>query len=246
MKVLRYILLLVVFLLVGSMQLLAQSDRYMIRQGNRKYKSMQWAQAETQYRKALSKNSNNPQAVYNLGCALLMQKKDSMAFEQFVKAAKMEPNKLRRAKSYHNMGCVMQGHREYAKAIQAYEWALMCNPNDNQTRYNLALCKKLLKNNPQQNQNNQNKNNKDKNKNKNQSKDQQNKNGKDSDKNKDKNQDKNKNQNKNQQNEQNKDQMSKDNAEQLLNAAIQQEQATKQKMQKAMSQPKRKAYDKNW
>jgi hypothetical protein len=40
--------------------------------------------------------------------------------------------------------------------------------------------------------------------------------------------------------------MSKENAEQLLNAAIQQEKATKQKMQKAMSQPKRRSYEKNW
>ena len=40
--------------------------------------------------------------------------------------------------------------------------------------------------------------------------------------------------------------MSKENAEQLLNAAIQQEQATKQKLQKAMSQPRRKQYEKNW
>ena len=54
------------------------------------------------------------------------------------------------------------------------------------------------------------------------------------------------NQNRNNQNQQNQDKMSRDNAEQLLNAAIQQEQATKRKLQKAMSQPRRKAYDKNW
>lgn len=42
------------------------------------------------------------------------------------------------------------------------------------------------------------------------------------------------------------DKMSRDNAEQLLNAAVQQEKATKQKMQKAMSQPRRRQYDKNW
>ena len=62
--------------------------------------------------------------------------------------------------------------------------------------------------------------------------------------NKDKNKDKNK--NNSNQNQQNQDKMSRDNAEQLLNAAIQQEQATKRKLQKAMSQPRRKAYDKNW
>ncbi|MGG6547592.1 UNVERIFIED_CONTAM: aerotolerance regulator BatC, partial [Prevotella sp. 15_C9] len=72
--------------------------------------------------------------------------------------------------------------------------------------------------------------------------------------NKDKNDDKNKNdKNKNKnnknnqnQNQPNQDKMSRENAEQLLNAAVQQEQATKRKLQKAMSQPRRKAYDKNW
>ena len=114
------------------------------------------------------------------------------------------------------------------------------------TRYNLALCKKLLKNNPQNKD--KNKNNKDKDKNK---KDQNKDKNKD---NKDKNDDKNKNdKNKNKnnknnqnQNQPNQDKMSRENAEQLLNAAVQQEQATKRKLQKAMSQPRRKAYDKNW
>ena len=116
----------------------------------------------------------------------------------------------------------MQQHQQYAQAIGCYENALRCNPQDNATRYNLALCKKLLKN---QKQNKQNDKNKGKNKN---------------DKNKN-------NQNKNnQQNQNNQDKMSKDNAEQLLNAAIQQEKDTKRKMQKAMSQPRRKQYEKNW
>ena len=235
MNYIHYIIVTVAFLLVGGTNAVAQTDRNLIRQGNRAFKSQKWAAAETQYRKAIYKNQKNPQAIYNLGCALLMQQKDSLAMVQFGNAAQLESNIFRRSKSYHNMGVVMQNHREYAQAIEYYKMALRCNPQDNETRYNLALCKKLLKNN-QQNQNN--KNNKDKNKN---------------DKNKDKKIDKNKNkdgQNKNDQNKdkQNKNQekMSRDNAEQLLNAAIQQEKATKRKMQKAMSQPRRKVYDKNW
>ena len=242
------------FLLASATNAAAQTDRNLIRQGNRAFKTQKWAAAETQYRKAISKNQKNPQAIYNLGCALLMQQKDSLAMVQFGNAAQLEPNRLRRSKSYHNMGVVMQNHREYAQAIEYYKMALRCNPQDNETRYNLALCKKLLKNNPQ-NQNNKDKNNKDK---KNQNKNDQNK---DKDKNKDKNKDdqnkndqnknnkdknKDKNKNNSNQNQQNQDKMSRDNAEQLLNAAIQQEQATKRKLQKAMSQPRRKAYDKNW
>ena len=195
------ILAIAALLLVSFAEVQAQTDRNLIRQGNRAFRGQKWAASETQYRKAISKNGKNPQAIYNLGCALLMQQKDSAAMVQFEHAAKLEPNKLRRAKSYHNMGVVMQQHREYAQAIGCYENALRCNPSDNETRYNLALCKKLLKNQQQNN---------------------------------------------NQQNKQNQDKMSRDNAEQLLQAAVQQEKATKQKLQKAMSQPRRKAYDKNW
>ncbi len=226
-------------LLMGASSMSAQSDRQFIREGNRSFNSRKWVEAETQYRKAIAKNGRNPQAVYNLGCALMMQQKDSMAMQQFESAAKLETNKLRRAKSCHNMGVVMQNHREYAKAIECYKMALRDNPQDDETRYNLALCKKLLKDQQKQNQDNKNNKNKDKD---NKDKD------KNDDKNKnDKNQDKNKKQDKNKnQDRQNSEKMSKENAAQLLNAAIQQEQATKQKLQKAMSQPKRKTYDKNW
>ena len=243
-------------LLVGTAQVGAQTDRNLIRQGNRAFKSQKWAVAETQYRKAISKNQKNPQAIYNLGCALMAQQKDSMAIQQFTNAAQLETNRLRRAASYHNMGVIMQNHREYAQAIEYYKMALRCNPQDNETRYNLALCKKLLKNNPQnkdKNKNNKdkNKNNKDKNKDKNKKDQNKDKNKDNKDKNDDKNNKNDKNKNKNNKNNQNQnqpnqDKMSRENAEQLLNAAVQQEQATKRKLQKAMSQPRRKAYDKNW
>ena len=236
--------ILLLLLIVNSGLAFAQNDRTFIRQGNKLYRSQKWAQAETQYRKAISKNAKNTQALYNLGCALMMQQKDSMAMVQYQHAAQEETNVLRRYKSYHNMGVIMQNHREYAKAIECYKMALRCNPQDNETRYNLALCKKLLKNQPQKN-NKDNKNNKNKN-NKNKNKDQNNKNkNNEQDKNNKKNNDKDKNK-QNQNEERNQDKMSKDNAEQLLNAAIQQEKATKQKMQKALSQPKSRSYEKNW
>lgn len=241
---LRRLCLLLGLLLVSTVAALAQNDRTFIRQGNRQYRARKWTAAEVQYRKAIARNANNPQAVYNLGCALMMQQKDSLAMQQFAKSADLQTtNKIRRAKSFHNMGVIMQNHQEFAKAIECYKMALRNNPQDNETRYNLALCKHQLKN--QKNRQNQNKNksgndkkNKDKNKqnkkNKNQNKDQ---NKQNNNQNKDKN---------NQSQKPEQDKMSRDNAEQLLNAAVQQEKATKQKMQRAMSQPRRRQYDKNW
>ena len=234
---LRRLCLLLGLLLVSTVAALAQNDRTFIRQGNRQYRARKWTAAEVQYRKAIARNANNPQAVYNLGCALMMQQKDSLAMQQFAKSADLQTtNKIRRAKSFHNMGVIMQNHQEFAKAIECYKMALRNNPQDNETRYNLALCKHQLKNQKNRQNQNKNKNGNDK------------KNKKDKDQNKDQNKQKN-NQNKDKNNQSQKpeqDKMSRDNAEQLLNAAVQQEKATKQKMQKAMSQPRRRQYDKNW
>lgn len=222
-------ILLYMFLLV-AVTAQAQTDRQCIRLGNRLYHQKQWAQAEVEYRKALSKNAENPQALYNLGCALMMQQKDSVAIIQYQKAAQVETNKLRRSRANHNIGVICQNHRMYGEAIKAYQQSLRDNPKDDETRYNLALCKQQNKQNQQQNQQN-----KDQNKDKNHDKQKQ-----------DKKQNENKDKNKEQQQQDQNEQMSKDNAEQLLNAAIQNEKATQQRMKKAMQQPRRRNVQKNW
>lgn len=209
------------------------TDRHYIRKGNREFHRNNQdspSQAEVQYRKALAANKLNPQAQYNLGCALMAQNKDSLAMEMFQASAKSETSKQRRAMSYHNMGVIMQQQQQYDAAIEMYKQALRLMPHDNETRYNLVLCQRQRKNNNQnQNNSNDNKNNKDKNKNKN----------------KDKNDQDNKDKNKEQQQKQ-QQQMSKENAEQLLQAAIQKEKDTQQRLNKAMSQPRRRKTEKNW
>ena len=221
-------LLFIVFSVLLAIGAQAQTDRTHIRQGNRLFHQQKYEQAEVEYRKAVGKNSANPQAHYNLGCALFAQKKDSAAVKQYEMAGRLEKAPRRKAMVYHNLGVVCQQHQLYDQAIAAYEESLRNNPNDNETRYNLALCKRLQKNQPKQNQNKnkQNKNNQDKNN--------QNQNNKNQDK---------QNQNKQQQP---KEQMSKDNAEQLLKAAMQEEQATQQRLKDAMRQPQRRKLQKNW
>ena len=211
------------FLMMG-MSASAQSDRQSIRQGNRQFRAQEFAKSEVEYRKAVAKNPRNAQAVYNLGCALMAQQKDSAAVVQFQNAGKMETVKMRKAMAYHNIGVICQQHQMYGEAIEAYKEALRNNPKDDETRYNLALCKRQKKNQPQ---------NKDQNKEK-EKKEEQNK------------EQQNKEQQKKEQQQQPKDQMSKENAEQLLNAAIQEEKATQQRMKKAMQQPRSRKLQKNW
>ena len=127
----------------------AQSDRQFIRSGNKLYRSQNYAKAEAEYRKAIAQNGQNPQALYNLGCALMMQQKDSAAIVQYENAGKLENSKSRKAKIFHNIGVICQNHQMYGEAIEAYKESLRNNPDDNETRYNLALCKRQQKNQKQ-------------------------------------------------------------------------------------------------
>ena len=226
-------ILLTLFLLVSLLSF-SQTDRDYIRSGNKAFRKGNYAQAEVEYKKSLSVNPENMQALYNMGCALMMQKKNTDAVKYFQKSGDKESNKLRKSKSYHNIGVICQASKMYDNAIEAYSEALRNNPSDNETRYNLALCQKLRKN-------------QDKDKKKNNDKDKKNKNGgnKDKKEKQDKEKDKNEN-NKNEQKKQDQPQMSKDNAEQLLNAAMQQEQQTQKRLNKARQQQQTRHFEKNW
>lgn len=220
--------LLLLMLLLAFQSATAQTDRKLIRQGNRQFRNQHYEEAEATYRKASAANAQNPEAQYNLGCALMAQQKDSMAMKCFQNSARLHTDKQRKAQAYHNMGVILQQKKQFGEAAEAYKAALRNNPKDNETRYNLALCLKQMKNQPKQNQNQKKDENKDKNK----------------DKEKEKNE--NKNQKDQKQPEEKPEQMSKENAEQLLNAAMQQEKATQQRMKKAQQQPSRKRHLQNW
>ena len=222
----------VMLLFLTALSVTAQTDRQYIRQGNKQFRMGDYPNAEVSYRKAIEQNPKNPQASFNLGNALMAQKKDSAAVTQFENASRLETNPLRKAQSFHNIGVICQTHKMYGEAIEAYKNALRLNPNDDETRYNLVLCKHQKQKQDQQKQN-QGQNNDDQNKD-NQKKDDQQK-----DQNSDKQDDK-------KQQEQQKPQMSKDNAEQLLNAAIQNEKQTQDKLKKAQQQPQHRANQKNW
>ncbi len=218
-----------VLLLLVTLGVQAQTDRDHIRRGNRQFRAGNYAEAETSYRKALERNARNSQAVYNLGNALLMQRKDSAAIQQYQSAAKLEQNPRRRAQAYHNIGTVCQTHKMYGEAIEAYKEALRNNPDDDETRYNLELCKRQQKQQQQQQK-------------------QDDKNQKDDKQKQDKKEDKQKKsqQQEQQQQQQQKPQMSRENAEQLLNAAIQEEKNTQQRIKQLQQQPQRRRLQKNW
>ena len=216
-----------------SLSASAQVDRQCVRRGNKLFRAGQYADAEVQYRKAVEANRNNPQAVYNLGNALMAQNKDSAAVEQFQTAARMESDPMRKYLSFHNIGVICQKRQMFKEAIEAYKEALRLNPHDDETRYNLELCKRQLKKQPPQGGGG---GNDDKKEDKQDKQDQQ----------QQQQQDQQKKEDEQKKEQQQKPQMSKENAEQLLNAALQQERQTQQRMQEQQQQQGRRRLKKNW
>ena len=213
------ILLTMVLLCCTTVVFGQKSERDYMRSGNKLYNDSLFVKAEVDYRKALELNPKSTDAMYNLGNALLMQNKAKEAMEQFDAVTRIEKDKGKLARAYHNMGVILQSSKQYPQCIEAYKQSLRNNPHDDETRYNLALAHKMLKD--QQQQQNQDKQQEQK---QDQKQDDQ------KDQNKDQNEDQKKQPQQNQQ--QNKNEMSKENAEQLLNAVMQDEKNVQDKVKK--------------
>lgn len=225
-------ILLLLMLLAASAASGQKTARDYLRSGNKLYKDSLFVKAEVDYRKALEQDPKSTDALYNLGNALLMQQKAKEAMEQFEAASRLETDKGKRAQIFHNMGVILQSSKQYPQCIEAYKQSLRNNPHDDETRYNLALAQKLLKD-QQQDQQNQDQNQ--------QKQDQK---QDDQQQNQDQ-QDQNQQQQQQQQQQQNQDQMSKENAEQLLNAVMQDEKNVQDKVKKAI-QVRGKKLEKDW
>ncbi|MBQ9646349.1 MAG: tetratricopeptide repeat protein [Prevotella sp.] len=209
--------------------------RKLVRQGNREYRSEKRNEATVTYLKALAADSTYATAVYNYATSQFPidwmkvdQQTRSTMIPSLMKAAAAEQNPLRKAQAYHNVGVLYQQASDYQMAIDAYKEALRNNPNDDESRYNLAVCKKQQKNQPQD----QSQQGQDKDQNGNQQKKEQLQDQQNQDDQKDQ--------------QQQEPPMSKENAEQLLQAAMQQEKKTQDRLKDAQKQPRRRRIEKNW
>ncbi|MDE3058613.1 MAG: tetratricopeptide repeat protein [Bacteroidota bacterium] len=155
----------------------AQSLRGHINDGNKLYKKQQYADAEAEYKKMLNKDNQLLQGYFNLGDAQYKQQRYDEALQNYETALSRTKDQKIQAQLYHNIGNVHFDGKQYQESINAYKHALRLNPNDEETKYNLAYAERMLKQQPPNQQNKQNKNdknNQDRNNKKNQQHQQQN------------------------------------------------------------------------
>jgi tetratricopeptide (TPR) repeat protein len=210
--------------------------RALIREGNKLYQKKHYTEAEVAYKKALEKDPKSSIGLYNLGNALYRQENMSEALEKYQLAGSLAKDPHQKAAIFHNMGNRYMNTKDYGKAVDAYTKSLRLNPQDNETRYNLAVAQAFLR--QQQQQKKDNKDNKDQNDKDNQDKKQPNQPKSEDDQKKD---------NKEQQPSSAQEQLTKEKAQQLLDALMQDEKETQEKVRRLqMQQSQSKKPDKDW
>lgn len=230
----KYIIFILTLLFATSVSA-QKEERDFIRKGNRAFNDSVFVDAEVNYRKALEVNPKSTISMYNLGNSLSQQQKFKDAMEQYMAAADIEKDKMKLAQIYHNAGVIFQASQDYVQAIEAYKKSLRNNPKDDETRYNLALAQKLLKD---QEQNQQDQDQQDQQNQEDQQK---------QDQNQEQNQEQEQNQDKNQQDSQpEENQMSKENAEQMLNSVMQDEKDVQEKIKKQQQVIQGGRLEKDW
>lgn len=238
----RLLLFSALLMLLCSCILNAQAEKKYLRKGNREYEKGDYSKSEISYRRALDKNKESADAVFNAGDALYKQGKYEDAVKQFSENYDKNESKGKKAASLYNLGNSLLKANKLQESIDAYKASLKLNPESREAKYNLAYAQDMLVQQQQQQQKDQDK--KDQDKKDQDKKDQQNKDqNKD---NKDQNKDK-KDQDKQQQNDQQQQQkISKEDAERLLKAIEDDEKDVQEKVKLAKAAKEQVKTVKNW
>ena len=227
----RYFIILFLLLMTG-VDAFSQKENALLRQGNRKYDNGEFKEAEKDYRKALELNKESVKGQFNLGASVYKNNNFEEATKIYNNLAEKNSDREVQSKVFHNLGNSYLQSKEYEKSILAYKNALMNDPKNVDTKYNLEYAKMMLKKQQQQQQQDKDK------------QDQKDKKDEKKDK-KDQNQDQNK---KNDQQKQPQDQkkISKEDADRMLEALKNDEKKTMQKVKKQKAKVQTIGIEKDW
>lgn len=145
----------IIFLGLLSWQLVAQNEHEDLITANKIYEKGDYETATQNYLDILNANVNSLKGNYNLGNALYKREKFEEAIPYYQKAAEEIKDKKLRSDAYHNLGNSYFKGKKYKEAVESYMQALRDNPNNYDTKNNLALAQRIINQQQQQQQQNQ-------------------------------------------------------------------------------------------
>jgi Ca-activated chloride channel family protein len=111
------------------------------KEGNRLFSEGKFGEAERQYLEAQADMPQSPELFYNLGNALVRQKKYDMGLQALNQAAR-EGDRRVQADSWFNAGDALFEMGNFSEAAQAFAQALRVDPGDRDAKHNLELALK--------------------------------------------------------------------------------------------------------
>jgi tetratricopeptide (TPR) repeat protein len=145
--------------LCGLVDCFAQEKDTHLPKANEAFVAKNYVEAEADYRISHAKFPKGTVAPFNLGNTIYKQNQPSEAKFAYATSLKNNNSREQKHKAFHNMGNVFMKEKNYTEAVEAYKNGLRNNPSDEETRYNYALAKKMLKENPPKNDKNKDKKN---------------------------------------------------------------------------------------
>jgi tetratricopeptide (TPR) repeat protein len=144
-------------------------ERKLVREGNREFNNKEYAKGLAKYNEALEVDPDCMEAKYNRANAyhhvarknsgLEVEKRDTSItwersnalFEELIADKRL--SKEQRAEVYRNVGMSLMRQQQHEAALNAFRESLLLNPNDQDTKYNYVLAKRIVDQKRQQNQN---------------------------------------------------------------------------------------------
>jgi len=128
----------------------SQTTHKLLREGNKAYKEDNFTKAAEDYYKALAKDPSNIKGKFNLGNATYKNESFDEAIKHFSASAELAKNQQTKADAYYNLGNSLFKKAQAAKgeglekSVEAYKNSLRLNPDDKDTKKNLALTQRLI------------------------------------------------------------------------------------------------------
>ena len=126
-----------------SVNMYAQSENYAkyYNKGNKLYEN-NFEEAEKNFRVAIDDTLSDLRATFNLSNKYYTEGLFDEAISRQIQAAELAKNKSEKHRVFHNLGNSLMKKEMCSEAVKAFKNALRNNPEDDETRYNLALAKK--------------------------------------------------------------------------------------------------------
>ncbi len=143
----RHKLIYLIFALMAYTGAVAQHlpERGLVRKGNKLFNKGEYAESVTRYDEALRHAPTSFEAGYNLSNALYKGEKYEEAEKRMTQVlADTLLSDADRAEAFYNLGNSQFQQKKYKEALQSYRQSLLCNPSDQEAKYNYAYTKRLL------------------------------------------------------------------------------------------------------